>query len=38
MARTASHNVPRYVFQVQSHSELVGRMVEVVRTACLHKC
>ncbi|WP_188055643.1 hypothetical protein [Oryzomonas rubra] len=38
MARTPSHNVPRYVFQVQSHSELVGRMVEVVRTACLHKC
>lgn len=25
-------------FHVQSHSELVGRMVEVVRTACLHKC
>lgn len=38
MARTPSHNVPRYVFQVQNHSELVGRMVEVVRTACLHKC
>jgi len=38
MARTPSHNVPRYVFQVQSHSELVGRMVEVVRTVCLHKC
>lgn len=38
MARTPSHNVPRYVFHVQSHSELVGRMVEVVRSACLHKC
>ncbi len=38
MARTLNHNVPRYVFHVQSHSELVGRMVEVVRTACLHKC
>lgn len=38
MARTPSHNVPRYVFHVQSHSELVGRMVEVVRTACMHKC
>lgn len=38
MARTPSHNVPRYVFHVQSHSELIGRMVEVVRTACLQKC
>lgn len=38
MARTPSHNVPRYVFHIQSHSELVGRMVEVVRSACLHKC
>jgi hypothetical protein len=38
MARVAAHNVPRYVFHVQSHSELVGRMVEVVRSACLHKC
>lgn len=38
MAKTATHNVPRYVFHVQSHSELVGRMVEVVRTACLYKC
>lgn len=31
MARTPSHNVPRYIFHVQSHSELVGRMIEVVR-------
>lgn len=38
MARTPSHNVPRYIFHVQSHSELIGRMVEVVRTACLQKC
>jgi len=38
MARTSSHNVPRYVFHAQSHSELVSRMVEVVRTACMHKC
>ena len=37
MARTPSHNVPRYVFHVQSHSELVGRMVEVVRSNCLNK-
>lgn len=32
MARTPDHNVPRYVFHVQSHSELVGRMIEVVRS------
>lgn len=31
MARTPSHDVPRYIFHVQSHSELVGRLVEVVR-------
>jgi len=31
MARTPSHNVPRYIFHVRSHSELIGRMVEVVR-------
>lgn len=37
MARTLNHNVPRYVFHVQSHSELVGRMVEVVRSNCLGK-
>lgn len=37
MARSSTHNVPRYIFHVQSHSELVGRMVEVVRTACLQK-
>lgn len=36
MARTPSHNVPRYVFHVQSQSELVGRMIEVVRAASLH--
>jgi hypothetical protein len=32
MARTPSHEVPRYIFHVQSHSELVGRMLEVVRS------
>ncbi len=37
MARTPSHNVPRYVFHVQSQSELVGRMVEVVRSNCMSK-
>jgi hypothetical protein len=31
MARNPGHDVPRYVFHVQSHSELIGRMVEVVR-------
>ncbi len=31
MARTPSKNVPRYIFHVQSHSELIGRMIEVVR-------
>jgi hypothetical protein len=31
MARTLNKNVPRYIFHVQSHSELIGRMVEVVR-------
>jgi len=31
MARTPSHDVPRYIFHVQSHSELVSRMIEVVR-------
>lgn len=38
MARTPSHSVPRYIFHVQSHSELVGRMIEVVRAACMNKC
>ena len=32
MARTPSHKVPRYIFHVQSHSELVGRILEVVRS------
>ncbi len=31
MDRKPTHNVPRYIFHVQSHSELVGRMIEVVR-------
>ncbi len=31
MARSSGHNIPRYVFQIQSHSELVNRLVEVVR-------
>lgn len=32
MARMAGASVPRYIFHVQSHSELVGRMIEVVRS------
>ncbi len=32
MARTAERNVPRYIFHVQEHSELVTRLVELVRT------
>ena len=31
MAHTAGRNVPRYIFHVQGHSELVARLVELVR-------
>ena len=31
MARTTERNVPRYIFHVQAHSELVTRLVELVR-------
>jgi hypothetical protein len=31
MARTPTKNVPRYIFHVRSHSELIGRILEVVR-------
>ena len=31
MARTVGRDVPRYIFHVQSHSELVGRLVDLVR-------
>jgi hypothetical protein len=31
MARTAGRDVPRYIFHVQGHSELVGRLVELER-------
>jgi hypothetical protein len=30
MARTVGRDVPRYIFHVQSHSELVGRLVDLV--------
>jgi len=32
MARTTERNVPRYIFHVQGHSELITRLVELVRT------
>lgn len=31
MARTTGHQVPRYVFHVQSHSELIPQLFEMVR-------
>jgi len=31
MARTAGVDVPRYIFHVQAHSELIGRLVELER-------
>jgi hypothetical protein len=32
MARTTGRDVPRYIFHVQAHSELVARLVELERT------
>jgi len=32
MARTAGRDVPRYIFHVQAHSELVPRLVELARS------
>lgn len=29
MARTTGHDVPRYIFHVQAHSELVTHLVEL---------
>lgn len=31
MARTAGQDIPRYVFHVQPHSELIGRLIDVGR-------
>lgn len=31
MAKSTERNVPRYIFRVQSHSDLVSRLVEVAR-------
>ena len=33
MAKSTERNVPRYIFWVQSHSDLVSRLVEVARQA-----
>lgn len=32
MARTTGHDVPRYIFHVQAHSELVTHLVELARS------
>ncbi len=32
MSRTTGKQIPRYIFQVQSHSELIPRLVELERT------
>ena len=32
MARVAEQDIPRYIFHVQPHSELVGRLVDLVRS------
>jgi hypothetical protein len=32
MARTVGRDVPRYIFHVQSHSELIGRLLDLVRS------
>jgi hypothetical protein len=32
MARTTGRDVPRYIFHVHAHSELVPRLVELART------
>jgi hypothetical protein len=31
MSRSTGHDIPRYIFHIQSHSELVARLVEVER-------
>jgi hypothetical protein len=31
MARTTGHQVPRYIFHIQSHSELIPRLIEIER-------
>lgn len=33
MAKSTERNVPRYIFRIQSHSDLVSRLVEVARQA-----
>jgi hypothetical protein len=36
MAQTVGRNVPRYIFHIQGHSELVSRLVELERQYRLH--
>jgi hypothetical protein len=36
MSRTTGHDIPRYIFHIQGHSELVTRFVELVRGYRLH--
>jgi hypothetical protein len=31
MSRTPGREIPRYIFHVQSHSELIGRFVDMGR-------
>jgi hypothetical protein len=31
MARSPGRDIPRYIFHVQPHSELVGRLIELAR-------
>ena len=31
MARAPGRNIPRYIFHVQSHSELIGRLLDMGR-------
>jgi len=33
MAHATGRDVPRYIFHVQSHSELIGRLVDLERDA-----
>jgi hypothetical protein len=36
MARTPGRDVPRYMFHIQGHSDLVGRLVEMERAYRMH--
>ncbi len=36
MARSTQHDIPRYVFHIQGHSELIGRFMEILRNHRLY--